>query len=182
MSEEEPKEPEEEPKSPVEENNKEDKPSSVTKKDESTLRGIVIGLGIAFAVIFIFSFGLIVGQMKANFPYHRGQNHGTRFGVPPRMAPGGAKGLFRDRGAAGTVIKKTKKTIVVRYPDNAEKIIKISDDTQIIEGREEIKLRDVKIDDRIAVTGQPDDEGRIEANLIRVFKDGQDFTKRKGMK
>lgn len=133
------------------------------------LRGIAIGLGIAFVLATIFSMGLFIGGQKARFSIHWGQNYTQQFGGPRRIMPGGPRDFFGGHGTAGVVIKKTSKSLVVRSRDNAEKIVLITDETQIVERRREIKLEDVKEKSGVVVIGSPDDKGRIKAHLIRIL-------------
>lgn len=142
------------------------------------LRGIAIGLGIAFAAVTILAIGIAIGQHKARFSLRWGQNYDRQFGGPRRAIPGGPKGFFGGHGTAGVVIKKDAKSLVVESRDNAEKVILISDDTKIIERRQEIKLKDIKEDDNIVVIGSPDNKGRIKARLIRIFTDEKGLKKR----
>ncbi len=135
----------------------------------SLLRGIAIGLGIAFVIATVFSMGLFIGQQKARFSIRWGQNYDQYFGGPRRMLPGGPADFFGGHGTAGVIIDVKDESLVVRSRDNAEKIVLISNRTRIVKGREAIKLKDLTEDTSIVVIGRPDDEGRIEAHLIRVF-------------
>ncbi len=144
------------------------------------LRGIAIGLGIAFAAVTILAIGIAIGQHKARFSLRWGQNYDRQFGGPRRIVPGGPRGFFGGHGTAGVVIKKDAKSLVVESRDNAEKVILVSDDTKIIERRQEIKFKDIMEDDNIVVIGSPDDKGRIKARLIRIFEGEKGL--KKGMK
>ena len=137
------------------------------------LAGIAIALGAAFAIIVIFSFGMFVGEQKARFYYRWGQNYHREFGgPPPPMQFGRPRGLFGGHGAAGTVIKKEPAKLLLRSPDNAEKVILISKDTYFVKGRDKAGFKDIKENSRIVVVGSPDNKGRIKARLIRIFESG----------
>ena len=133
------------------------------------LHGIAIGLGVAFVVAAVFSMGLFIGQQKARFSIRWGQNYNQNFGGPRQMLPGGPKDFFGGHGTAGVVIDVKKESLVVRSRDNAEKVVLISDETSIVKGREVVELKDIEEESAIVVIGRPDDEGRIEAHLIRLF-------------
>ena len=60
-------------------------------------------------------------------------------------------------------------TIVVKGRDDVEKIIQASSGTSITRLREKISITDLKVDDSIVVIGNPNNEGQIEAKLIRVI-------------
>ncbi len=133
------------------------------------LRGIAIGLGIAFVVATIFSMGLFIGGQKARFSIRWGENYNEHFGGPRRGLPGGPKDFFGGHGTAGIVIDVQGKSLVVSGRDQAEKVVLISKQTRIVKGRQAMELKDIKENSMIVVIGRPDDEGRIEAHLIRIF-------------
>ncbi|TSC53659.1 MAG: hypothetical protein LiPW39_149, partial [Parcubacteria group bacterium LiPW_39] len=53
---------------------------------------------------------------------------------------------------------------------DVEKIILISEKTTIEKGRETIKKEELKAGDRVVIIGSPNEQGQIEAKLIRVFR------------
>ena len=55
------------------------------------------------------------------------------------------------------------------YSEMIEKAIIVSDKTKIINLRDVIKTSDLKIDDQVVIVGSPNDQGQIEAKLIRIF-------------
>lgn len=141
--------------------------------DQSSLiKGIVIGLGITFAVILIFSFGVFVGHKKAYFSYRWSDNYHRDFwgGSPKFFKP---KPYFSGHGAFGEVIDVGSKQLIIEDSDDVEKVILTSDKTKIIEGFQEIGLDKIKVGDKIAVIGAPkeNNNGKIEARLIRLFPD-----------
>jgi hypothetical protein len=46
----------------------------------------------------------------------------------------------------------------------------VSDKTIIKSGRDDIKISDLKTDDRIVIIGKPDSSGVINAELVRIFR------------
>ena len=137
------------------------------------LAGMAIALGAAFAVVLIFSFGMFVGEQKARFHYGWGRNYGREFGgPPPPMTFGRPRGSFGGHGAAGIVIKKEPSKLLLRSPDNAEKVILIDKNTYFVKGRDRAAIKDIKENSRIVVVGSPDHKGRIKARLIRIFEPG----------
>ena len=134
------------------------------------LKGLAIGFGIAFAVVVIFSFGMFIGEQKARFSSHWGDNYSREFGgPPPPLGIGGPRGPFGGHGAAGIVIKKEATQLLLRGPDNAEKVILIDKATYFVKGRDKATLKDIKEISGIVVVGTPDNKGRIKARLIRIF-------------
>lgn len=135
-------------------------------------RKIIYGVGLAIATLLIFQAGVFVGYKKANFSYRWAENYHRNFG-----GPRGGFFQFLDRddymnahGTFGPVIKIDGNILTVKDQSGAEKIILISDGTEIRMGRDKISSSDLKIDDRIVAIGNPNDKGQVEAKLIRVFR------------
>ena len=59
--------------------------------------------------------------------------------------------------------------IAVAGENDAEKIVVLKNDTIIKRFRETISQNDLKIDDNIVVIGSPNEQGQIEAKLIRIM-------------
>lgn len=137
---------------------------------KTLIKGLLIGFGTAFAVVAIFSFGMFVGEQKARFSERWGQNYSKEFGPPPAGLLGRPRGNFGGHGAAGVVIKKETDQLLLRSPDNAEKVILIKKDTYFVKNRSKASLKDVKEKSNIVVIGSPDNKGRIKARLIRIFE------------
>lgn len=133
--------------------------------------GIIIGIGIAAAVILIFQAGVWAGYRKAATSFRFGDNY-YRFvgGQRGRFAPGLPHGEFPDaNGAVGRIIKIELPTIVIEDRGRVEKTVVIKEDTSIMRFRETIQPEDLKTDDFVVVIGSPDDQSQIEAKLIRVM-------------
>jgi len=135
------------------------------------MKWLIIGVGIAFAVVAVFSFGMFVGEQKARFSSSWGREYRGMFGRPP-MGPGGPEGLFGGHGTVGVIIDNKDDKLWLRSPENVEKVILISKKTYIVRQRQEIELRDIKNGDHVVVIGSPDNKGRIEARLVRVIDAG----------
>jgi hypothetical protein len=134
----------------------------------------------------IFALGVRVGLHKAKYSFEWGANYERNFidrphgsmnqGMPP-MPPGGPMDFFTEQGndfrnphgLAGSIISITDNKIIVKDRDNKENTVAVSDKTIIKSGRDDIKISDLKNDDKIIVMGKPDDSGVINADLIRVF-------------
>jgi len=72
-------------------------------------------------------------------------------------------------GAVGRIIKVSLPTMVVSGPDNLEKVVMIKDDTIVRQFRSDLKPGDLKIDQNVVVVGSPNEDGQIEAKLIRLM-------------
>ncbi|MCX6713900.1 MAG: hypothetical protein NTV48_02240 [Candidatus Vogelbacteria bacterium] len=141
-----------------------------------TFRGVLFGLVIAVVVLFIFQVGVFVGFRKASFAYQFGDNYYRMFeGRGPEKGKGpGIGGMMRDdlqggHGVVGKIIKVDLPTVVVLGSDNLEKIVLVDDDTAIKQFRNQASSTDLKIGDMVVVIGTPNNQGQVEAKLIRLM-------------
>ena len=68
----------------------------------------------------------------------------------------------------GKIIKIELPTLIVQDKDSTEKVILAANDTQVQRMRENITANDLKINDFLVVIGSPNEQGQIEAKLIRL--------------
>lgn len=136
-----------------------------------SFQGILIGLGIAIVILFIFEAGVSVGYHKAAFSFRSGDNFYRAFGdrrmtvlkVPVHNMP------MEAHGAAGNIVSVDLPTFVVADRDNVEKEVLIATDTILRHFDESIQPSDLKVGDFTVVIGEPNEESQIEAKLIRVL-------------
>ncbi len=138
-----------------------------------SFRGILIGLGIAIVVLVIFQAGVSVGFRKATFGHRLGDNFERNF-----KDPRGGKFIFQSmsggmdmpsgHGAVGKIVSIALPLAVVAGPDNLEKTLVISEDTEIREFRDVVTKDKLQVGNFIIVFGTPNDKGQIEAKLIRL--------------
>jgi len=97
---------------------------------------------------------------------------------PPSPPPHGRFGFFEEfpdrgfrnaHGLSGSIISITDSNIVIKDRDNKENTVAVSDKTTIKKHREDLKLSDLKQGDEVVVVGSPDDNGVVNADLVRVF-------------
>jgi hypothetical protein len=143
-----------------------------TKKD--ILKWILIGLGIFIIAALIFKAGMFVGAMKANFSFRWAEQYHKNFAGPRagffgdwRMPPFGD--FIEGHGTFGEIIKIEGNNLVVKGRENIEKIVLVNEKTVIKSGFKDIKISDLKVGDIIVIIGSPNEQGQIEAKLIRVF-------------
>jgi len=148
-----------------------------------TFKGIIIGLGLAIIGLIIFQAGIAVGQHRSNFTNRFGDNFERNFRGPEKgMMPQGFPGedlLPSGYGAVGEIINIALPNIIVAGPDNLEKTIVIGTDTLIREFQTELTSSDLQIGDHIITLGEPNDEGQINAKLIRLLPPPPDFNDEK---
>lgn len=127
--------------------------------------------GLLF-VILIFQLGVVVGYKKASFSYRLGEEYhrsfnGPRSGMMPRDL--GPQPFFEAHGAIGKIINLDLPVLVVQSPDGSEKLVQITSSTIIRQFRDSLNISDLKLDDMVVVVGAPNEEGRVEAKLIRIM-------------
>ncbi len=132
---------------------------------------VIVGIfGLALLVI-SFSVGVAVGYHKASFSYAWGEHYDRNFGGPRHGIFGmhGSPLFMNAHGIFGTIIKIDNNTLVIKDKDSTEKIVRVNDNTTIKKLRQTISLKDLVIDQRVIVIGEPNDQGQIEAKFIRVL-------------
>lgn len=145
------------------------------KSHRDLLKWIIVGIVIFVYSIGVFGAGLFVGGMKANFSYRWAENYHRNFGGPENGFMPGARisppnGEFiQGHGVFGEIIQIGDADFVIKGQDNAEKVIIINKDTTIAIGRRTITKTDLKVGEQVVVIGSPNEQGQIEARLIRVF-------------
>lgn len=161
------------------------KPEEKTKPKNLKLAAIVVGC--LLVALIIFASGVGVGLRKARFSNDFGRNYernfmGSRFDQGRGMMGGRAGfvgGMMREfsgrdfrnaNGLAGTIISITDNNLIIKDGDNKENTVAVTDKTLIKSRRDDLKLSDLKNNDQIVVIGQPGDNGVINADLIRVFR------------
>ena len=135
-------------------------------------RNILWIAGGLAAVFLIFGLGATVGYHEAIFTSSWGQNYYKNF---YGNAPGGPMEALTDQtpwnahGATGSVIDVSSSTISIRDDDNDERSVEISSDTIIRKMDNTVMVDTINIGDKIAVIGEPNESGQVDARFIRVF-------------
>ncbi len=145
-------------------------------QNRDMLKWVIIGLAGFVVLILVFGAGMKVGALKARYSYRWAENYQRNFAGPR----GGFLGNFRQgfegrdfinaHGTFGSIIKIDGSTVIVKSKDDVEKTVLVSEKTTITAHRESLKVSDLKIDDQIVVIGSPNEQGQIEARLIRLFR------------
>lgn len=127
-------------------------------------------IGALAVCLGIFMLGVNVGERKARhfsgwcenydrmFMPKRGPRGDIPFAPPPMP---GAHGVF------GKVLSVSDGSIVVQGKDGVEQNVLVTSSTEIRIGRERGTIQDIKADSEAAVFGAPNEQGQIEARLIR---------------
>ncbi len=128
----------------------------------------LIGVGLVVAALVIFEAGMYVGVHKTEFSLQEGDEFYRVF--DPGAGPGALFGsdFTTAHGAAGKVISVSLPTFVVEQTNNTEKVIAVTDDTQIRSFRDATSSGAIRAGNFVIVIGEPDQNGRIDATLVRL--------------
>ncbi len=133
---------------------------------------IIGALGIAVVVLIIFQAGFYVGYHNNSFR-DRWDNRYSRELKDPRspFAPFMMRGaeVINPHGAFGQIISKNLPRLMVQGPNRAEEVVLIHDKTIIRKFKNLGSTSDLVIGEEIIAIGEPNDNGEIEANLIRIM-------------
>ena len=158
-------------------------PETIIRQHQKLIKRVLILIVGAIVLALVFGIGLMVGFRKADFSFRWGENYHQMFGgprqgflgpVPFRMPLPLGEDFINGHGTAGTIMKIDGENIIIKGNDNTEKTILVSDKTIIRRGREDIKVTDLKTGDLIVTIGNPNSNGQIEAQLIRIFNPAGD--------
>jgi len=140
------------------------------------LNKLLIVFAVAVILVFVFTLGVFTGHEKGRFSCRWGENYFRNVMGPAGPGRPGGFGMmdfgrpgFNARGGFGEIMKIEGDNLIVRGQDNVEKVIVVGSRTVIRRRNQNLKLSDLKIDDEIVVIGRPDNQGRVEASLIRVM-------------
>jgi hypothetical protein len=142
----------------------------------------IFTIAILVILLMVFKLGLIVGGRRADFACRWSDSYHRNFGGPK----GGFMGDLKDRdfidasGIYGQIIKIDNSTsttttepavlkIIIRGRDNVEKMILVGAGTVVTRLKDNLRPQDLKIDNLVVVIGEPNQQGQIEAKLIRVI-------------
>lgn len=147
---------------------------------------VVASVGVLVVALVSFASGVAVGFHKAKFSYAFGENYERNFGGGSRGMMQGGRGGMMDRspffgkfdgrdfrnayGTIGTILSISDSTIIVKDKDDKENVVAVTEQTLIKSGRATVALGDLKTEDRVVVVGHPDDNGVVNARLIRIFE------------
>lgn len=142
-----------------------------------TFKIILCAVGGLIVFLAVFKAGMFVGFKKAKFSYKWEENYHRNFAGPR----GGffknfSGGDFIDaHGIFGQIIEidpltesEQEATLIIKGRDDVEKIVLVTADTSIKSFRKTVNLSELKVDDYIVAIGEPNDDGQIEAKLIRI--------------
>ena len=134
-------------------------------------KGFILGLLSFLLLTFVFKVGEVVGIKKANFSCRWSDNYHQNFGGPKQgFMPGlRDKEFIEANGVVGNIMDTATSTITIKGRGDVEKIVLITQDTVIKRLQKTIFLTDLQVNEMVVVIGEGNNQGQIEAKLIRVM-------------
>lgn len=134
------------------------------------VRQVIIGICIMIVALCILFLGINIGEHRARYAGQFGNNFERNFMGPDGMRGGMfGDGLPGGHGAAGEIVSINLPQLIISGPDSIEKVVALKDSTIVREFQNNIKSSDLKVGDFVVVLGNPNEQGEIEAKLVRVM-------------
>jgi hypothetical protein len=149
-------------------------PFSSKEKSSKMLVWALTAIAALIIALFILKIGMFVGYEKARFSYKWGEQYHRNFGGPR----GGFLNEFRGQdytnghGVSGSILSLGEDEIVIKGSDDLEKIVILSEETIVRQRRKTLTVSNLEVGDSVVIIGSPNDNGTIEAKMIRVFDVG----------
>lgn len=137
--------------------------------------GSIAGFVVA---LLIFQAGMYVGYNKATDAYLWGELYsrgnenpaGGRLGSSTPLGSLGMGDISDTEGELGVIVKTTPpKSIIVEEQNGVEKTVLIASTTAIRQFKETLAPGDLTVGNNVIIFGPPNDQGQVEAELIRVL-------------
>jgi len=134
-------------------------------------KGVILGIAAFMLLMLVFGCGVFIGGKRADFSFKWAEAYHRNFAGPR----GGFFDNFMSRdfmdanGLFGQIIKVEGQTLTIKSQDNVEKIVIVKSDAAIRRQKDNLKLSDIRAGDNIVVIGEPNNDGQIEAKLIRIM-------------
>lgn len=136
------------------------------------VRTVLWVLGGLIVLVVVFGLGITVGYDRAGFASGFDRNYFRIFFGGPASGPMGliAPSMpVGTHGVVGTVIDLGTSTISVENQQDTEQSVEVSSGTAIRNGNNNITLAEVMVGDQIAVIGEPNSDGQVDARFIRIL-------------
>ena len=134
--------------------------------------GIVLGVCTILIMLCIFEAGVMVGYHEASFSSRWGQNYERNFGGMGMMPGLPDAHLPNPDGTFGKIISVSTQasttTLVVNSAQNPEEKIIIGSDALVRDHQNTLSSAALSVGSYVVVLGAPNDQGEIEAKLVRV--------------
>lgn len=148
-------------------------PASAAARRPDVLKYVIIGLLSFICLALVFGAGVEVGARKARYSYKWAESYHKNFAGPRggfaegwRKFPAGD--LIGGHGQFGEVIDVSDDGFAVKGKDDVEFAVAVTDHT-VVKGVD--GATKVEVGDDVVVIGDPADDGRVDAKLVRVIGD-----------
>ena len=139
------------------------------------LKIIIYGLIGLIVAVLIFGAGVKVGGLKARYAYRWADNYHKNFAGPGRgfmmddWRNFTKEDFMEGHGVFGEIIELNGQNLIIKGAKDTENIIIINQDTVLKKRRDTVAKDALKIGDKVVISGSPNEQGQIEAKLIRIF-------------
>lgn len=131
---------------------------------------ILFGVGAFIIILLSFQAGMMVGFHKAASSYRFGDNYYHEFEGRDHERGFINNERFPDsHGAMGRIVSVHLPSLVIADPYNTEKVVLLSSDTVVRRFRNTLPQAALTVNDFIVAIGSPNENGEIEAKLIRLL-------------
>lgn len=133
---------------------------------------LTVGLLSLILLLTVFQLGMYVGYRKASFAFRWADAYQRNFGGPSQGFWQEFRGqdFVSGHGTAGKIIRIDGSTLVVKGRDAVEKLIILDDDEAIVRrGNATVSTDTLKINDNVVIIGAPNEDGSVQAKMIRLF-------------
>lgn len=150
------------------------------KKRKDILKWVIVAIAVLVVLIFIFNVGMSVGANRAKFSYKWAENYHKNFSGPQegffqdwRQPPAFPENFIEGHGIFGEIIKINDNELIIKDRGDIEKMVLLDEKTVIKDKMENAEKNKLEVGDYIVVIGSPNEEGQIQAKLVRIFDSEQ---------
>lgn len=134
------------------------------------LHGLLIGIATLVVLLAVFILGTAVGARKASHFSRWCEQNERMFAPSGPIGNMGTPSFPNDmHGVFGNVLSASGTTMTVEGQDGVEHAVTVSGSTIVRRGQATATSTDIHSNDHVGVFGDPNDQGGIEAKLIRIF-------------
>lgn len=129
-------------------------------------------LAILLGILVVFLLGATAGNYRASFACHWEDNYRLSFGNPRSAFMPFLHSRFDEpdpHGTVGEIVSVRLPSIMIKGGDTVEHVAIVRGDTVIRGLRGSASTSDLAVGKQVIIIGNPDNEGRIEASLIRIM-------------
>ncbi|MBV9349641.1 MAG: hypothetical protein JO026_02720 [Patescibacteria group bacterium] len=128
---------------------------------------VLVGIGGVLILFLVFQAGVAVGIHKAGANFRMGENYYRALGENGRDFFG--QDFSEAHGAVGSILSVSLPNFILEEKNNTEKVVVIGNQTVIRDFRNATSAAALIPGKFVIVLGDPDDNGWIKANLVRIL-------------